>query len=694
MFTHWDKLAKRIAGIVTTVALVMNFAGNASARILFQDDNVGNWESKQIKLGSNDSGTGDTSIQFGADGTGSENGVINWNTTTNIFDYDHGINVTGAGTFSGTLTANGALDANGQVDLGDGGDTMSINATTANWDLTDLDFDIAGNPSEISLNSDGASDNLTIEVTGATDSSLVLQSTGTGTAAVDVNATAGGITADAAGAISLDSGAASNFTTSVGALTLNGADGVNIAGNAAEVDVTTTGAVDINSGAFTVDGSTVSLDGTDTTNLTMTADADAAKTLTITSTNVNVGASATAALDINADDAITIDSTSAGISIDGAAASNFSTSAGAITFSGGEGVNVDGTGQEVDITTAGALIDLNSGTFTLDTSSTFSIDGVGASNVTTDSGALTLSTTTTGAVTVNGVDGVNIAGNAAEVDVTTTGAVDINSGVFTVDTTGAGTDITLTAVDDVIINGTDFDVDATGNVTIAAAADYFIGTTSLKETTSATDSGAYLIGTFDEFTNSNGANVQDVLDDLDAAIGSNAANNVVLTFSPEYPDTVIFQDGSSNNGMLESNYDESGTENEHYYKWTTQQAAAQDIELRFRYPLPADFASTGDFTYRFLTGSAVEAENDVEVRLYNATNETLDDPTLCATDATNVSTTWATGTITAATVDTGCTGGTALNAGDIVEVRVTLIDATAAAGTLAEVGTVAHAYNN
>jgi len=48
----------------------------------------------------------------------------------------------------------------------------------------------------------------------------------------------------------------------------------------------------------------------------------------------------------------------------------------------------------------------------------------------------------------------------------------------------------------------------------------YLGTTSLEETTAANDSGAYIVGVFDEFTNSNSTNVQDVLDDLDAAISS------------------------------------------------------------------------------------------------------------------------------------------------------------------------------
>jgi len=58
--------------------------------------------------------------------------------------------------------------------------------------------------------------------------------------------------------------------------------------------------------------------------------------------------------------------------------------------------------------------------------------------------------------------------------------------------------------------------DIADSVTIGSV---YSGTTSLEETTAADDSGAYLIGVYDEFDNSDSANVQDVLDDLDALIG-------------------------------------------------------------------------------------------------------------------------------------------------------------------------------
>lgn len=87
-----------------------------------------------------------------------------------------------------------------------------------------------------------------------------------------------------------------------------------------------------------------------------------------------------------------------------------------------------------------------------------------------------------------------------------------------------------------------FKVDDSGNTTIAG--DLIIGTTGLSETTSAIDSGAYKIGVFDEFGNSNADTVQGVLYDLDVAISGvsssslNSANST-LTLSDDATDQTL-----------------------------------------------------------------------------------------------------------------------------------------------------------
>ena len=118
----------------------------------------------------------------------------------------------------------------------------------------------------------------------STSGTMTLNGTGR---LIDVNCT--DIDIDATNDISLDAGAASNFTTTAGALTLDGASGVNIQGNASEIDITTSGALDLNSGVFTLNCSTSTITSTDTTSLSMAANSAAAKTLTIDASNSGAG---------------------------------------------------------------------------------------------------------------------------------------------------------------------------------------------------------------------------------------------------------------------------------------------------------------------------------------------------------------------------------------------------------------------
>lgn len=245
---------------------------------------------------------------------------------------------------------------------------------------------------------------------------------------------------------------------------------------------------------------------------------------------------------------------------------------------------------------------------------------------------------------------------------TSTGAVTIGSGLNAISIDSSTWDISSAGAASGFTT-----IDASGDITTSGG-DFCVGTTCLSETTSPTDSGAFLIGVFDEFTNSNSTNVQDVLDDFDALIGSNAPNNQQLIYYPEYPDAVIYRDGSTNNGTLVSDRDNAN--NRSYYQWTSNNGTTQDIDVRARIVLPTDFVSVGDFTFEFQTGTVTTADNRIDVTFINVT----DSNTTCGTSTNNASTTWAVGTITAATINAGCTGGNALGAGDVVEILLKLHD--------------------
>jgi len=223
-----------------------------------------------------------------------------------------------AGATSNFTTSAGDIDINAAANLDLDGATVDIDSAAALSLQAGAASDFTTSAGALTLN--GAAG---IQLTGAVTASTHISASGnlylTGTADIDGNVDIDNTTTtiDSTSGVSIDAGAASNLTTSAGALTLDGGSGVNIQGNAAEVDITTSGAVDINSGAFTLNGSTVGIDGTST--LTMGAsemdidadggiiDIDATSTITIggsNATGVTIGKSDTTvsipgSLDVN-----------------------------------------------------------------------------------------------------------------------------------------------------------------------------------------------------------------------------------------------------------------------------------------------------------------------------------------------------------------------------------------------------------
>ena len=152
------------------------------------------------------------------------------------------------------------------------------------------------------------------------------------------------------GALNLTGAAASTWKTTSGSINIDSEastveidvhSGVTINGNAAEVEVNTTGAVDINSGAFTLDGAALSIDGTDDSNVTVTG---SGKDLTLA---VAGGGTQKLALSSagTAADALTIISSAGGIDIKatGAAAD--------------EDIDIFATGSSVNITSSETIAD-------------------------------------------------------------------------------------------------------------------------------------------------------------------------------------------------------------------------------------------------------------------------------------------------------------------------------------------------
>ena len=497
----------------------------------------------------------------------SDSNTLRWDAANSTWEEDTNLTVNDA--TNAVAIANGtSLTANGTVALGDGGDAVNINGTTANWDLTDLDFDIAGGPSEISLNADAAADDLTIEVTGAFDSSLVLQSTGTGSDAIDINATVGGIDLNATTDLT--------FTDQYDSLTF----GQVSAGMGNDL-LNATGEIFASNGTI---GATIG-GGETSTSLLHAINA-------VGTYATNVGAGANDDLDDvynNGPVLATVDNGNTGYNITGAD-SYLIQDGGATIFeiSGAGDINFDPTsGQNLDITTLGV------GDIVLSSADNVNIDGA------------TVDIDVTGAFSMQG---------AADSDITTTGT----------------SDITLTAGDDMIFDDAQL-----------------IGTIQLSDT--ATD--------WDTAFTSDG-----IIDNINSLASLVGATTETLRFYPEYPDMVF---DSSDRGKLESIKD--ATEG-NSYKWSTNRNSDQAGIIYQRFELPEDFIDPNDLTVRYKTATATAGDNTVAVQLYNVTNSAS-----CGTASAAASSSWTTATILESAIETGCTGGTVLDAGDIIEVRITLM---------------------
>jgi hypothetical protein len=267
---------------------------------------------------------------------------------------------------SGSIRLKGAfdLDATGSIDMVTTAGVSIDGATASNVTVT------------------GAGQSLTLAAAGGGSQEVNIDSAGTGAAAIDLNATAGGITLDASSGVSLDGGAASNFSTSAGSLTisseanrlfLTGATGLGLQGEFAGADAIVIKASNA-AGGINVDAGTGGVDIDTTGKLMLTSSMANAGAIAIVTSNAAGGIKAVAgtggidvdttgalslsgsgnselqiggALDVDARNAITIDSAAAGISLDAAAASNFSTSGGAITIDGKTGVYIKEDGTNV-----------------------------------------------------------------------------------------------------------------------------------------------------------------------------------------------------------------------------------------------------------------------------------------------------------------------------------------------------------
>ncbi len=109
-------------------------------------------------------------------------------------------------------------------------------------------------------------------------------------------------------------------------------------------------------------------------------------------------------------------------------------------------------------------------------------------------------------------------------------------------------------------------------------------------------------------------------------LAGTARHNRTLALNPEYPGAVLsrFYGGGTDTlftGTLTSDTDTSGNLLRNYYEWTSSQASLNYYTVAVRVKLPADFdgwQTTNAIQVDILTTTTSNADNVVDVRIYNA----------------------------------------------------------------------------
>ena len=185
-----------------------------------------------------------------------------------------------------TLTADGTVDINAVGSI-----TIDSSTSTINIGTDDID-------QAINIGTDGTR---TITIGEAADSTIVLKSVGgdldilaTGN---DVDVDAATLTADFTSTFSVDGVGTSNITTN-GALTLSGSTGLNIASDSGEIDITATkGNIDVNATAGTIDIDSAGALTIDSTTSIYIGGTSPQRPVNIDSTTFALDASSTVAID-------------------------------------------------------------------------------------------------------------------------------------------------------------------------------------------------------------------------------------------------------------------------------------------------------------------------------------------------------------------------------------------------------------
>ena len=511
---------------------------------------------------------------------------------------DASLLLTSAGTGAdaiGITASAGGIDINATAGLTMDSTTLSVDSTdttnltmtandAGNKTLTVASSNSGGGEGRLSLSSDAQVDvtdgTLTLTLDGGALSESGLTSTTlTGSGAMAL----GGSTVD------IDGTGALQINSSGGAISIANDDvnqAVNIATDGTRTvtlgatDGTTT--LDINGGAITMDGTTLSVDSTDTTNLTMTANAGSNKVLTVAAANSGGGEGR---LSLSSDAQVDITDGTLTLTLDGGAISETGLTSTTLTGSGamalgGSTIDIDGTGalqinssggaisignddvnQAVNIATDGTrtltlgatdgttTLDINGGAVTMD-GTTLSIDSTDTSNLTMTANA--------GSNKVLTVAAANSGGGEGRLSLTSDAQVDITDGTLTLTLDGGAlsetglTTTTLTGSGAMALGGSTIDIDGTGALQINSSGGAIsIGNDDVNQAVNIATDGTRTVtlGATDSTTtlDINGAGI--TMDGTTVSIDGTDDSNFTVTGSSELHKTLTLS--AANGGVGE-----------------------------------------------------------------------------------------------------------------------------------------------
>lgn len=388
-----------------------------------------------------------------------------------------GANLTLDGTTGRVITTSASADSNAltlSATNASGGVSIASGTGGITALATDGPFSISGQntASSLNLSTSLAAQDLSINLTGSTDSSIVLNSSGTGSDAIRLNTTAGAIDVNSFSAVTIDSAGTSNFTvTGAFDLSLGSTSGsVLVSGGEAVVDAVAitasnaAGGIALTSGTGGASVDTTggfSIDGVLASNVTVTGTAP----LTVN----NVGGQLVLQSTQAAVDAVRIyaSNATAGIDIDSGSGGINATSQGTVSL------NASGAASNFSLLTSGPEQDLTIAlTGAFDSSLILSSSGTGNDAIKVNATAGGIDIDSTGPInidTTNTADGIKIATlNTIPVTIGSANSTTTIAGDLVV--SGTNTTInteTLTVQDNVIvINSGSGELGADGGILI------------------------------------------------------------------------------------------------------------------------------------------------------------------------------------------------------------------------------------